>query len=291
MSPRTFLITGVSSGFGRAFAQRAVAAGHRVVGTVRSTDAAAAFEQLAPGHTFARVLDITHDDEVEAVTAAIEHDIAPIDVLIANAGYGHEGTFEESSMADLREQFAVNVFGTVAVMKAVVPGMRQRRRGHIIVITSVGGLVPSPTLSFYNGSKFAMEGITRSLAPEVARFGIHVTAVEPGAFRTDWSGRSLRRAARSITDYDELLDPISAARAGFNGKQPGDPAKAGDAILQLIDADEPPTHLLLGSDAASSITRALDQYASEVDQWRELTHSTDFDAPATSPSTPATTTN
>jgi NAD(P)-dependent dehydrogenase (short-subunit alcohol dehydrogenase family) len=123
-----------------------------------------------------------------------------------------------------------------------------------------------------------MEGITRSLAAEVAPFGVHVTAVEPGAFRTDWSGRSLRRATRSIADYDALMDPISAARAGFNGKQPGDPAKAGGALLALIDAAEPPTHLLLGSDAAGAVTRSLGQFADEADQWQKLTASTDYDS-------------
>ncbi|HWG27168.1 SDR family NAD(P)-dependent oxidoreductase [Actinospica sp.] len=125
----------------------------------------------------------------------------------------------------MRRQFDVNVFGTVAIIKAVVPGMRQRRAEHIITITSVGGLIPSTTLGIYNGSKFALEGITRSLAAEVSRFGIHVTAVEPGAFRTDWSGRSLHHAARSIPDYDELIDPISNTPAGFNGRQPAIPTK------------------------------------------------------------------
>jgi NAD(P)-dependent dehydrogenase (short-subunit alcohol dehydrogenase family) len=281
---KTFLITGVSSGFGRAFAQAALEAGHTVIGTVRTASAVTEFEQFAPGRAAGRLLNLgiglESDRAAEAVVADAESTIGPIDVLVASAGYGHEGTFEESSMEQLRDQFAVNLFGAVAVMKAVLPGMRQRRRGHILAVTSVGGLIPSPTLSFYAGSKFALEGITRSLALEVARFGVKVTAIEPGAFRTNWSGGSMRRSERSIADYDELIGPVSAARAGYNGSQPGDPAKAAAAVLRLIEMDKPPAHLLLGSDALSAVTSALRQFADEVDQYRELTVSTDFGATA-----------
>jgi len=271
----TFLITGVSSGFGRAFADRALYAGHRVVGTVRRPDAVADFEALAPGRALARVLDVTHFDDIAPTIQSIEGDIAPIDVLIVNAGYGHEGTFEESTMDDLRRQFDVNVFGAVAVMKAVLPGMRQRRHGHIVVVTSVGGLVASPTLSFYHGSKFAMEGIVASLAPEVAPFGVHVTALEPGAFRTNWSGRSMVRAPRSIADYDDLLDPIRQARQVYNGQQPGNPTRAGEAILQVLQSDNPPTHLLLGSDALRAVAASLATLEREIETWRALSESTD----------------
>jgi short-subunit dehydrogenase len=148
-------------------------------------------------------------------------------VLINNAGYGHEGTLEESSMDELRRQFEVNVFGAVAVMKAVLPFMRQRRNGRIINITSMGGLMTMPRLSYYHGSKFALEGISGALGKEVKSFGIFVTAVEPGMFRTDWAGRSMVRSSRSITDYDAVFDPIRAARAARSGQQPGHPAKAG----------------------------------------------------------------
>jgi len=279
---RTLLITGASSGLGHAVARRALRTGHTVIGTVRTAEAAAAFESLAPGSAHARILDVSRFQDAETTVTEIERTVGPIDVLIAAAGYGHEGTVEESSMDEMRRQFDVNVFGTVALIKAVLPGMRHRRSGHIITITSVGGLIPSPTLGIYNASKFALEGITRSLAAEVSRFGIHVTAIEPGAFRTDWSGRSLHRAARSIPDYDELIDPISNARAGFNGRQPGDPDKAGDAILRLIDLENPPTHLLLGSDAYRAVTDTLSAFHTEVEQWRHLTLATDFTADSTS---------
>ena len=275
MESQTFLITGVSSGFGRAFAEAALSSGHVVVGTVRKESDVADFEALAPGRAFGRILDITDEEAVFSTVDMIESEIAPIDVLIANAGYGHEGTFEESTMEDLHRQFDVNVFGTVAVMKAVLPGMRARRAGYIFVITSVGGVVASPTLSFYHGSKFAMEGIVTSLAAEVAPFNLHVTAIEPGGFRTDWSGRSMVRAPRLIGDYDSLLDPIRAARAAYNGKQPGDPALAGQAIFALLGAEQPPVHLLLGTDALNAVTKSQEARAVEMDAWRDLSTSTD----------------
>jgi NAD(P)-dependent dehydrogenase (short-subunit alcohol dehydrogenase family) len=278
MTHHTLLITGASSGLGQAAARRALAAGHTVIGTVRTGTAAAAFEDLAPGHAHARLLDVSRFQDAGAVVNDTEKTIGPIDVLITAAGYGHEGTVEESTLDELRRQFDVNVFGTVAVIKAVLPRMRQRRAGRIITITSVGGLIPSPTLGLYNASKFAVEGITRALAAEVARFGVRITAVEPGAFRTDWSGRSMQHTARSIPDYDELVNPTSAARAGFNGHQPGDPDKAGEALLRLIDLADPPTHLLLGADAYGAVTSALAAFGAEIERWRNLTLTTDFAA-------------
>jgi NAD(P)-dependent dehydrogenase (short-subunit alcohol dehydrogenase family) len=278
MGSKTFLITGVSGGFGRAFAEEALSAGHVVVGTVRNQSEIPSFEALRPGRAFARVLDITDESADFATVAAIEAELAPIDVLIASAGYGHEGTFEESTMEDLHRQFDVNVFGTVAVIKAVLPGMRERRFGRIFVITSVGGVVASPTLSFYHGSKFAMEGIVTSLAAEVAQFNVHVTAIEPGGFRTEWSGRSMVRAPRTIHDYDSLLDPIRAARAAHNGNQPGDPVLAARALLSLLDAENPPVHLLLGTDALSAVVKTQEARATEMDLWHALSASTDSGA-------------
>jgi NAD(P)-dependent dehydrogenase (short-subunit alcohol dehydrogenase family) len=278
MRHRTFLITGASSGLGRAAARRALDAGHSVIGTVRTGRAVAEFELLAPGRAHARILDVSRFDDAEAVVAGAEREVGPIDVLIAAAGYGHEGTVEESTMGEWRRQFDVNVFGAVAVIQAVLPGMRRRRSGHVITITSVGGLIAAPTLGVYNGSKFALEGITAALAAEVAGLGIHVTAVEPGAFRTDWSGRSMHRATRSVSDYDQLVDPISTARAGFDGRQPGDPDKAADALLRLIELADPPTRLLLGSDAYRAVTDSLAASAADLERWRHLTLGTDFAA-------------
>ncbi len=180
-------------------------------------------------------------------------------------------------MEELRQQFEVNVFGAVNMIKAVLPLMRPRRKGHIINITSMGGLMTFPGIAYYHGSKFALEGISGSLAKEVKTFGIAVTAVEPGMFRTDWAGRSMVRAGRSIPDYDAFFEPIRAARAARSGKQAGDPAKAGRAILRLVESKNPPTHLLLGPDALKFVREDLKAFEKEITEWESVSASTDFD--------------
>jgi NAD(P)-dependent dehydrogenase (short-subunit alcohol dehydrogenase family) len=272
---KTFFITGVGSGFGRALANAALTRGHRVVGTVRTEHAAAAFEAPWQGRAHARLLDLTHATNLAPLAAAVEAEIGPVDVLVNNAGYGHEGILEESTLDDLRQQFEVNVFAAVAVMQAFLPFMRQRRRGHIVNITSMGGTITMPGIAFYCGSKFALEGISETLAKEVKDFGIAVTAVAPGSFRTDWAGRSMVRSARSIGDYDALFDPIREARAARSGKQPGDPDKAAAAILELVDMAEPPEHLLLGSDALALVRAKLEATRASLDRHEALTRSTD----------------
>jgi NAD(P)-dependent dehydrogenase (short-subunit alcohol dehydrogenase family) len=274
-SSKTLLITGVSSGFGRALAQEAIAAGHRVVGTVRSEQAKQAFETLAPNQALGRILDVTDFAAIDRVVADIETTVGPVDVLVNNAGYGHEGVMEESPLSEMRRQFDVNVFGAVAMMKAVLPFMRERRRGHIHNLTSMGGFITMPGIAYYCGSKFALEGISEVLGKEVKPLGIAVTAVAPGSFRTDWAGRSMIRTARSIPDYDALFDPIRHAREEKSGKQLGDPAKAARAMLAAIASDTPPAHLLLGSDALDLVRAKLSALADEITQWESVTRSTD----------------
>lgn len=272
---KTLLITGVSSGFGRALAQEALAAGHRVVGTVRSEQARREFETLATSNAIGRIFDVTDFDAIDGVVGNIEATVGPVDVLVNNAGYGHEGVLEESPLEEMRRQFDVNVFGAVAMMKAVLPYMRGRRRGHILNITSMGGYITLPGISYYCGSKFALEGISETIGKEVKPFGIAVTAVAPGSFRTDWAGRSMVRTPRSIPDYDGLFDPIREARRQKSGRQLGDPAKAARAMLDVIDNDSPPVHLLLGSDAIDLVREKLSLLAEEIDQWETITRSTD----------------
>jgi len=274
--PKTFLITGVSSGLGRAFAQGALDAGHRVIGTVRQRSDVDAFAALAPDRAHPLVLDVTDYASIPAAVASAEQKAGPIDVLVNNAGYGHEGVLEESSIDDLQRQFAANVFGPVAVMKAVLPGMRERRHGHIVNVTSMGGFITMPGISFYCGSKFALEGISEALGKEVAGFGIRVTALAPGQFRTDWAGRSMDRTPRSIADYDSVMDPIRAARQAKSGHQPGDPAKAADALLALVDAESPPTRLFLGDDALGMVNQKLGAMQDEIAAWVPLSLSTSF---------------
>jgi NAD(P)-dependent dehydrogenase (short-subunit alcohol dehydrogenase family) len=274
-SGKILLITGVSSGFGRALAREALAAGHKVVGTVRSAQAKRDFESLSANAAFGRVLDVTDFDAIDGIVAEIEATVGPVDVLVNNAGYGHEGVMEESPLSEMRRQFDVNVFGAVAMMKAVLPLMRERRRGHILNITSMGGYITMPGITYYCGSKFALEGISEALGKEVKPFGIAVTAVAPGSFRTDWAGRSMTRTPRSIGDYDHVFNPIRKAREEKSGKQLGDPQKAARAMLAAIAADRPPTHLLLGSDALGLVRDKLSALENEIRDWEAVTVSTD----------------
>ncbi len=273
---KTIFITGVSSGFGRAIANAALRAGHRVVGTVRTQQAATEFKSRFCGDAHVKLLDVTQFDAVAPLAAVVESEIGPVDVVINNAGYGHEGILEESSLDDMRRQFDVNVFGAVAVIKAFLPFMRERRRGHIINITSMGGYITMPGIAYYCGSKFALEGISETLAREVKDLGIAVTAVAPGSFRTDWAGRSMVRSARSIADYDRLFDPIRQSRIDKSGRQLGDPDKAAAAILALADMSEPPEHLLIGSDALGLVRAKLDAMQASMARHEQLTRSTDI---------------
>lgn len=276
-SNKTFLITGVSSGLGKAFAEAALAAGHTVIGTVRNEDARSAFEAMDPVRARAVVLDVTDFDAIEPILSKVIQSVGPVDILVNNAGYGHEGTLEESPLKEMRHQFDVNVFGAVAMIKAILPAMRKRRSGHIINITSMAGLVTFPGLTYYSGSKFALEGVSEALAKEVKSFGIKVTAFALGSFRTDWAGRSMVRSNRSIQDYDAVFNPIRKARESKSGKQTGDPAKAAQALLQIVALDNPPTHLVLGNDALNLVREKISELTEEINAWETISRSTDFE--------------
>lgn len=277
MKVKTFLITGVSSGLGKAFAEGALEEGHHVIGTVRSDQAASEFNKLAEGRAHAILLDVTSFDAIPEAVAKAVREVGPVDVLVNNAGYGHEGVLEESSLADLLRQFDANVFGAVAMMKAVLPKMRERRCGHIINVTSMAGFITMPGITYYCGSKFALEGISEALGKEVKHLGIHVTALAPGQFRTDWAGRSMVRASRKITEYDAVMDPIRAARKAKSGNQPGDPAKAAQALLKLVEAKNPPARLYLGGDALKLVEEKIVAMKAEIAAWESLSRSTSFD--------------
>ncbi|MEG6508105.1 oxidoreductase [Methyloligella sp. 2.7D] len=274
---KVFFITGVSSGLGKAFAEAALAAGHKVAGTLRNADAASAFSADPTGRALGILLDVTDFDAIPGAVAKAEAAFGPIDVLVNNAGYGHEGIFEETTLEEMRRQFDANVFGAVAMMKAVLPGMRTRRSGTIVNVTSMGGFITMPGITAYCGSKFALEGISEVLGKEVKSVGVHVIALAPGQFRTDWAGRSMVRTGRSIAAYDAVIDPIRAARKEKSGKQPGDPAKAAEVLLQLVESDNPPTRLFLGADALKLVGEKIDAMQQEIAAWEDVSRSTDFD--------------
>lgn len=272
---KLFFITGVSSGLGRALAEEALKAGHRVVGTVRNELARTEFEALAPGCSLGRILDVTDFDAIPTIVDAVEQEVGAVDVLVNNAGYGHEGIMEESPMSEILAQFNVNVFGAVATIKAFLPWFRSRRAGHILNITSMGGFITMPGISYYCGSKFALQGISETLSKELKPFNIAVTAIQPGSFRTDWAGRSMVRSPRSISDYDESFGPIRDTRLQRSGHQAGNPQKAARAILQLVDSPIPPASLLLGSDAVAFVRDKLRQMSADIDAWQSVSESTD----------------
>jgi NAD(P)-dependent dehydrogenase (short-subunit alcohol dehydrogenase family) len=231
---------------------------------------------MHPSRARALLLDVTDFAAIGSAVAKVESEIAPINVLVNNAGYGHEGILEESPLEEIKRQFDVNVFGAVAMMKAVLPYMRGRRRGHIINITSMAGYVGLAGIAYYAGSKFALEGISEVLAKEVRHLGIRVTAIAPGSFRTDWAGRSMVRSPRSIADYDSLFDPVRQARAEKSGKQSGDPVRAARALLRVVEAEDPPVHLLLGTDALKLVRQKLESLQHEIDAWESMTRSTEY---------------
>ena len=261
---KTILITGVSSGLGRAIAEATLAAGHRVVGTVRQERARQAFEQLAPGRAVGRLLDVTDTAAIAPLVQSLEAH-GPLDVLVNNAGYGHQGVVEELTLDELRRQFEVNLFAPAALIRAVLPAMRERRAGHIVNISSMGGTVSFPGLGAYNASKFALTGLGDALAQEVAPFGIRVTTVQPGVFRSDWGERSLSRSERRVAAYDPVFDP--ARRPPFRW---GDPAALGRAVADAIVLDEPPLHLPVGPTALRLMRETLTGLLAEIDRWEPL---------------------
>ena len=274
MSQKTFFITGANSGFGFAIAAAAIRKGHKVIGTVRSEQSRATLAERLPA-VRSILCDVTEFDRIADIVRRAEEDHGPVDVLVNNAGYGHEGILEESSLEEMRRQFDVNVFGAVAVAKAFLPRFRERRSGFIVNVTSMGGMITMPGIAYYCGSKFALQGISEVMRAEMAPFGVRVTALCPGSFRTDWAGRSMIRTERSIADYDALFDPIRQARQSKSGKQLGDPDKLARAVLDLIESEAPPPQLLLGSDALRLVTDRIERLSQEIEAWKAVTVSTD----------------
>ena len=245
--------------------------------TARDTRGLADLAKAYPGTALARTLDVTDDDQVIAAVRQAEDAFGGIDVLVNNAGYGYRAAVEEGDPADVQRLFATNFFGPVALIKAALPGMRARRSGAIVNISSIGALRRPPGSGYYAASKAALEAMTGSLRTEAEPLGIKVIAVEPGGFRTDFSGRSLTQSATVIDDYAGTAGKRRKENDTVDGTQPGDPARAAEAIIEVVAAPRPPSLLLLGRDALATATAVLDAQRAEVEEWRALTTSTDFD--------------
>ncbi|MBO0864448.1 MAG: SDR family NAD(P)-dependent oxidoreductase [Mycobacterium sp.] len=274
----TWLITGCSTGFGRALAEAVVGAGHNAVVTARDVTKVADLADAAPEHVLAVALDVTRPEQVTSAVQQARERFGGVDVLVNNAGYGYRAAIEEGDDVDVRTLFETHFFGTVSMIKAVLPGMRARRRGAIVNISSIGVQLTPVGSGYYSAAKAAIEGISGALHDELAPLGISVTVVEPGAFRTDFAGRSLMQSATVIDDYAATAGQRRKEHDTMHGNQPGDPAKAAAAILAAVESSDPPAFLLLGADALAAYRYIADKRAKEIANWEQLTTSTNFDS-------------
>lgn len=275
-----WFITGCSTGFGRELALAVLARGWRCVATARNK---ASLDDLAPeaGDRLLRVgLDVNNPAQIDVAVKAALARFGAIDVLVNNAGYGYQSSIEEGDERAIRAQFDTNVFGLFAVTRAVLPGMRARRKGHVISITSVAGLVGFPGSGYYAASKHAVEGFSDALLAEVEPLGIKVTCVEPGPFRTDWAGRSLVQTPNGIADYRETAGARMKRTAEGSGHQAGDPVRAAQAMIRVTEAERAPRHLVLGAFGVRAVSERLQAALAEIDAWREVSVGADFPADA-----------
>ncbi|MDX6640100.1 MAG: hypothetical protein QOF12_1111 [Solirubrobacteraceae bacterium] len=257
---KVWFITGTSKGFGRVWAEAALERGDRVAATARDTGTLTELAERHGENVLPLALDVTDKGAVDAAVAQAHDHFGALDVVVNNAGYGHFGMIEEATEDEARAQIETNVFGALWVTKAALPIMREQRSGHIIQVSSIGGVNAFPTLGLYHASKWALEGFSQSLAAEVAGFGIHVTIVEPGGFATDWAGPSAVHSA-PLAAYDDIREARARQRSSF---EPGDPQATGAAILKVVDADEPPLRIFFGK-AGLEMTRA--EYARRIATW------------------------
>lgn len=272
----TWFITGCSSGLGRQLAVTALAAGFNVVVTARNPatlqDVAASYPEKA----LVASLDVTNEMMIKQVVQQAEQRFGSIDVLINNAGYGYRAAVEEGDSNQVANLFATNFFGAVSMIKAVLPGMRARHCGTIVNITSIGARLAMPGSGYYSATKFALEGLSDALRKEVDPLGIRVLIVEPGAFRTDFAGRSLVGSKTMISDYDETVGPRRKTQDKTDGTQPGDPARAAKVLLNVIGETKLPVRLLLGTDAVQIVGKELAHQVQEIKTWESMSGQTDF---------------
>lgn len=268
---KVWFITGCSTGFGRELAKEVLQAGYKAVVTARNTNDIQDIVAAYPETAIAVKLDVTKEaDILESVEVALQK-FGNIDVLVNNAGIGYFGAIEESDPAEVRRMFDINFFGLANMTNAVLPTMRKQKSGHIINIASIGGLVSFPGVGFYNATKYAVDGLSESLAKEVAHLGIKVTVICPSGFRTDWAGRSANNATKVIEDYAPTAHANKDTIRGYSGNQPGDPVMAAKAIVMVTETEQPPMRLLLGAGAMKGGRRKLDELKADFDKWESIT--------------------
>jgi NAD(P)-dependent dehydrogenase (short-subunit alcohol dehydrogenase family) len=271
-----WFITGCSTGFGRELAKAVLGHGYRAAITARDPKS---IEDIAADHgdrALVLRLDVTNPAQATESVRRAESTFGKIDVLVNNAGIGYFAAVEESEEVEVRRMFEINFFGLSRMIRAVLPGMRKRRSGHIVNLSSIGGLTTFPSVAYYNATKFAVEGLSESLAKEVAPLGIKVTLVEPSGFRTDWAGRSAKDSPAEIADYDKTAGAARRTIRASSGKQPGDPVRAAEAIVSAVESDNPPLHLLLGKNALTLAREKVKALNHDFDAWEKTTIGADF---------------
>lgn len=274
-TPPVWFITGCSTGFGRELAKLTLDRGWPTVVTARDKSRLA---DLIAGYDNALAvdLDVTDEGQIAAAVKAAEEKFGRIDVLVNNAGYGYQASLEEGEEREIRDMFDANVFGLFAMTRAVLPGMRARRKGHILNLTSQAGFIGFAGSGYYAATKHAVEGFSDALLAEVGPLGIKVTCVAPGPFRTDWAGRSLKQTPVKIKDYQDTVGKRLASTSDISGKQPGDPVRAGEAMIKAVEAANPPRHLVLGEIAYNGVTGKLKERLAEIEAWKDVSISADF---------------
>jgi NAD(P)-dependent dehydrogenase (short-subunit alcohol dehydrogenase family) len=274
MGKKIWFITGVSSGIGNALMRAVVQSGDFAIGTFRKQEQVDAFNEEHVGKAFAVKMDVANSNEVNRGVEIISKKFGRIDVLVNNAGYGFAGGIEEATMEEIRNVFEANFFGALQVTQAVLPTLRKQKSGHIIQVSSHGGFKATPGFGIYNASKFALEGMSEALAGEVAPLGIRLTIVEPGPFRTKFAGERFGMAQRKIEDYQSTAGVFRERIKDVDGKQEGDPHQAAQAIMQVINAENPPLRLPLGKIAIATITSKLESVHKDLESTRKIAEST-----------------
>jgi NAD(P)-dependent dehydrogenase (short-subunit alcohol dehydrogenase family) len=273
---RVWFITGTSTGFGHLLALELLRRGERVIATARETSKLAPFESQYPETVRTLALDVTKPAEVGSVAAKAIEAFGHVDVVVNNAGYGVTGAIEEVAEDEFEPMFQTNVYGLIRTTRAFLPHLRERRRGHIVNFSSIAGLIGTAGWGFYATTKFAVEGFSEALAEEMKPLGVHVTVIEPGPFRTDFLGRSGKLAAKKIPEYAETAGKARQYLLSQSGKQPGDPQKAVEAVIAVVDSPEPPVHLLLGKTALKRFRAKLAGWDKDLTVWESVTTGADY---------------
>lgn len=275
-SPRVWFITGASTGFGRLLAEELLRRGERVIATARDISKVEDLVRQYPTSAVALSLDVTSPSQIDSAATQGIAAFGHIDILVNNAGYGVNGAIEEVAEDEFEPMFQTNIYGAIRTTRAFLPHFRTRRSGHIVNLSSIGGLIGSAGWGYYNTTKFALEGFSEALAAEMKPLGVHVTVIEPGPFRTDFLGRSGKLAKLELPEYTATAGKAREYLQTQSGKQPGDPQKAIEAVISVVDAEHPPLHLLLGKSALMRFEKKLADWKKELQDWKEITIAADY---------------